>query len=865
MSRWQKIWHQRNSHKRYYSRRVRKTKSKFFAKGAVFAFVALIGFIVFSAGLFAFYAKDLPHPDKVVRREGFSTKIYDRNGELLYDIFSNERRTPVELEEVPEHLRNATVAIEDKNFYQHSGFDVLGIFRGLSKVIFKGRAQGGSTLTQQLVKNVLLTSQRSVTRKLKEFILAVQIENRYSKDEILQMYLNEIPYGGTAWGAQAASEIYFDKEVSELNLIESAVLAGLPQRPTAYSPFNDDNAYIGRTTQVLRRMREDGYITKEQEQEALKQLEEVEFASEGVSFKAPHFVMYVKQQLEDRYGESLLEGGGLRVYTTLDLELQEEAQKTVSEEIKKVEYLHITNGAALVIDPKNGEILAMVGSKDYNDPDYDGKVNVTLSLRQPGSAIKPVTYVSAFKKGYTASSLLMDTSTVFPGGVGFPDYKPVNYDGEFHGPLQVRYALGNSINIPAVKILAKIGIKEMLNTAYQMGLSTLEPTNENLKRLGLSVTLGGGEVRLLELATAYSAFANSGLKVEPVSILKVTDKDDKVLFEHKEISGKRVLTEEQSFLISHILSDNNARLITFGERNALIIGSRSVAVKTGTTNDKRDNWTIGWTPQVIVGVWVGNNDNTEMKEVSSGISGAAPIWRKIINTALEGKANIGFSVPSGIVTAEVDQTSGYRVHDGFSSRVEYFIKGTEPQGEDPVHAKLKICKGQDKLATIAQIARGDYDEKEYFVFKEDDPFSIDGKNRWQEGIDGWLDTQSDSRYHPPTDYCGATSEIEVRIDNPGHESQVNNNDVQVSGKIIAENNIKKIEILIDGDVKETIENNSKFDKIFHLSDGTYYIEVKAYDEKDNKGERGARIGVNVPWDYEPTPSPIMTPTPTLTP
>jgi len=449
--------------------------------------------------------------------------------------------------------------------------------------------------------------------------------------------------------------------------------------------------------------------------------------------------------------------------------------------------------------------------------------------------------------------------------VGFPDYKPVNYDGEFHGPLQVRYALGNSINIPAVKILAKIGIKEMLNTAYQMGLSTLEPTNENLKRLGLSVTLGGGEVRLLELTTAYSAFANSGLKVEPVSILKVTDKDDKVLFEHKEISGKRVLTEEQSFLISHILSDNNARLITFGERNALIIGSRSVAVKTGTTNDKRDNWTIGWTPQVIVGVWVGNNDNTEMKEVSSGISGAAPIWRKIINTALEGKANIGFSVPSGIVTAEVDQTSGYRAHDGFSSRVEYFIKGTEPQGEDPVHAKLKICKGQDKLATIAQIARGDYDEKEYFVFKEDDPFSIDGKNRWQEGIDGWLGTQSDSRYHPPTDYCGATSEIEVRIDNPGHESQVNNNDVQVSGKIIAENNIKKIEILIDGDVKETIENNSKFDKIFHLSDGIYYIEVKAYDEKDNKGERGARIGVNVPWDYEPTPSPIMTPTPTLTP
>ncbi len=865
MSRWQQIWHQRNSRRGYYSRRLRKGKSKLFAKGSIFIFAGLICFIIFSAGLFAFYAKDLPQPDRVVRREGFSTKIYDRNGELLYDIFSNERRTPVELEEVPEHLKNATIAIEDKNFYKHSGFDVFGIFRGLSRIIFKGRVEGGSTLTQQLVKNVLLTPQRTITRKLKEFILAVQIENRYSKDEILQMYLNEVPYGGTAWGAQAASEIYFDKEVSELNLIESAILAGLPQRPTAYSPFNDDEAYIGRTTQVLRRMREDGYLTKEQEEEALKELEKVEFASEGVSFKAPHFVMYVKQQLEERYGESLVEGGGLKVTTTLDLELQEEAQKAVSEEIEKVEYLHITNGAAVVIDPKNGEILAMVGSKDYDDPDYDGKVNVTLSLRQPGSAIKPVTYVTAFKKGYTASSLLMDTPVTFPGGTGLPDYKPVNYDGEFHGPLQVRFALGNSINIAAVKMLAKIGIKEMLNTAYQMGISTLEPTNENLKRLGLSVTLGGGEVRLLELSTAYSTFANGGLRVEPVSILKITDKDDKVLFEHKEIAGKRALTEEQAFLISHILSDNNARLITFGERSALVVGNKTIAVKTGTTNDKRDNWTIGWTPQVVAGVWVGNNDNTSMKEVSSGVSGAAPIWRRIITAALEGKANIGFSVPSGIVTAEVDKVSGYRAHDGFPSRVEYFIKGTEPQGEDPIHAKLKICKGQEKLATLAQVARGDYEEKEYFVFKEDDPVSSDGVNRWQEGINQWLSTQSEPRYHPPSDYCGSTSEIEVRIDNPGHESQVDSNDVQISGKIIAENDIEKIEIIIDGEVKETIEDSNKFDKIFHLADGIYSIEVKAYDDQGNKGERGANIGVNVPWNYQPTPSPTITPSPTPAP
>ncbi len=870
MSRWQQIWHRRSSRRDYYSRRKSKTKSKLVARLAIIAFIGLLGLTIFSAGLFAFYAKDLPHPDKVVRREGFSTKIYDRNGELLYDIFSDQRRTPVKLDEVPQHLKNATIAIEDKNFYRHGGFDPTGIFRALTNIVIRGRLQGGSTLTQQLVKNVLLTPQRTVTRKLKEFILSIQIENRYSKDQILQMYLNEVPFGGTAWGVQAASETYFDKKVSELNLIESAILAGLPQRPSVYSPFNDDEAYIGRTTQVLKRMREDGYITAEQEKEVLNQLKKVEFASEGIGFKAPHFVMYVKQQLEERYGQSLVEGGGLKVTTTLDLELQEQAQEAVTEEIKKVEYLHITNGAALVIDPSNGEILAMVGSKNYSDPDYDGKVNVTLSLRQPGSAIKPVTYVTALKKGYNAASLIMDTATVFPGGTGLPDYKPVNYDGNFNGPLQVRFALGNSINMAAVKMLAKVGVKEMLNTAYQMGISSLKPTNENLKRFGLSVTLGGGEVRLLELTSAYSAFANGGLKVEPISILKVTDKDGKVLDEYKPVTGKKVLTREEAFLISHILSDNNARLITFGERSALVISNRTVAVKTGTTNDKRDNWTIGWTPQVVVAVWVGNNDNSPMKQVSSGVSGAAPIWRRIIEAALKGKSNIGFIVPEGIVTAEVDQVSGYRAHDGFPSRVEYFIKGTEPQGEDPIHTELKLCRGQEKLATLAQIARGEYEEKEYFVFKEEDPISTDGVNRWQQGIDEWLSTQGDSRYHSPTEYCGSIDEIEVRIDEPAHESQIDNNEVRVKGKIIATNNITKIEILIDGEVKEIIENSRKFDKIFNLTDGTYFVEVKAYDDQGNQGERGARIGVNVPWNWEeptPTPSPTLTltPTPNITP
>ena len=862
MSRWREIWEKKNhSTTSYRPRRRRKIKAKIAAKLALLAFFGLVALLILGAASFAFYAKDLPRPDKIVRSEGFSTKIYDRNGELLYDIFANQRRTPVDITQVPQHLCNATIAIEDKNFYKHGGFDPTGWFRAVYNIIVHHRLQGGSTLTQQLVKNALLTQQRTITRKLKEFILAIQIESRYSKDQILQMYFNETPYGGTAWGVEAAAEIYFGKKVSELNLVESAILAGLPQLPSVYSPFSDNpKAYIARTTQVLRRMREDGYITRPQEEEAVKQLDKVEFAKEGASFKAPHFVMYVKKQLEDRYGQQLVEQGGLRVTTTLDLKLQEEAQKAVSEEIKKVESLHITNGAAVVLDPQKGEILAMVGSKDYNDPNYDGKVNVTLSLRQPGSAIKPVTYLTALKKGYTASTLLMDTPTTFPGGVGLPDYKPVNYDGKFHGPLQVRYTLGNSINMSAVKMLAMVGIKEMLKTSYDLGLSTLEPTADNLKRFGLSVTLGGGEVRLLELAGAYSSFANGGLKIEPVSILKVTDKDGKVLEEKKDIPGKKVITPEQAFIISHILSDNSARLITFGERSALVVSNRTIAVKTGTTNDKRDNWTIGWTPQAIVGVWVGNNDNSQMKEVSSGVSGAAPIWRRIITTALADKSSVGFPVPEGVVTAEVDQISGFRAHDGYPSRVEYFIKGTEPTGEDPVHTKLKLCRGQEKLATAAQVARGEYEEKEYFVFKENDPISSD-VNHWQQGIDEWLNTQSDSRYHPPKDYCGSTSEIEVTINDPANRVQIDSNEVKVAGKIISLNDIKKIEILINNEVKETIENNKKFEKIFNLDKGTYKIKVKAFDNQDNQGEREAEIGVQVPWDWQPTPTPSPTPTP----
>jgi len=342
--------------------------------------------------------------------------------------------------------------------------------------------------------------------------------------------------------------------------------------------------------------------------------------------------------------------------------------------------------------------------------------------------------------------------------------------------------------------------------------------------------------------------------------LKVTDKDGKVLDEYKPLSGKRVITPEQAFLISHILSDNSARLITFGERSALVIPNRIVAVKTGTTNDKRDNWTIGWTPQVIVGVWVGNNDNTEMKQVASGVSGAAPIWRRIILEALSGKPGLGFSVPEGIVTAEVDLVSGYRSHDNYSSRIEYFIRGTEPTGDDPIHTKLKLCHGQDKLATLAQIARGDYEEKEYFVFKEEDLVSTDGINRWQQGIDQWLKSQSDGRYHPPTEYCGDQEEIVVNITEPANEQQIDSYEVKVKAKVASPNDISRVEFFINGVLKDEL-TNKPYERVFTLSEGPYTIKVKAEDEKGKQAEAEVKIGVKVPWNWQPSPTPTLTPTP----
>ncbi|KKS98389.1 MAG: 1A family penicillin-binding protein [Candidatus Gottesmanbacteria bacterium GW2011_GWA2_43_14] len=818
------------------------------------------GTVVFLLLLFAVYSRDLPSPEKIQRREGFSTVILDRNGKTVYDIYTDRNTIPVKFDQIPDHLKKATIAIEDKDFYKHQGFSTRGMLRAVINILTLKGLQGGSTLTQQLVKNVLLTSERTLPRKFKEFILAVEIERKYSKDEILQMYLNEAPYGGTMWGIESAAQGYFGKTTKELDLLESVILAGLPQRPSFYSPFNGSkDAYKERSEEVLRRMREDNYITTKQENDYKKSLNDYKFKQGDLSFRAPHFVEYVKKQLIAKFGEKKVEQGGLKVVTTLDLDLQKKAEDIVFEEVEKVKNLKVGNGAAVVIDPASGEILAYVGSKQYDSDDekFQGKYDVvSLGLRQPGSALKPITYAVSFSKNYTPASLIMDVETKFPGGTDKPDYIPKNYDGKFRGPVQLRFALGNSINVPAVKLTALVGIREILETAYNMGLTTLEPTRDNENRLGLSITLGGGEVRLLELTSAYGVFATGGIKYEPVSILKVSDTNDKTLFEHKKMSGKRVLGEDVSFLVSHILLDNVARRDVFGERSYLVIPGKTVSVKTGTTDDKKDNWAVGYTPYAVAGVWVGNNDNSPMDpRLASGATGASPIWNRLMKEITAEHKDQSFPIPGNVVSLVIDAYGGGLPRDGRPTRSEYFIKGTEPTQSAPIYQKLKISKNDsNKLANLVEIATGQYEEKDFIVFEENDPAGSD-PNRWQEGIDKWLETQSDPSYKYPKEKSTSNQDqVVVNIKKPSDKARIDINSVEIEAEGRAVARIERMEIYVDGNLREKNDGNS-IGKTIQMDNGIRKIKVKVYVEGGKTGEAEITVGINTDPNYlSPTPT-----------
>ncbi len=844
---------------------------RWFIIAALVTVLALIFGFIF---LFARYAKSLPEPGKVVRHNGFSTKIVDRHGKVLFNLYNEQYRVPVKIANVPQSLKDATVATEDKEFYSHRGFDPLIFIRAPYYLLTKRRVVGGSTLTQQLVKKALLSDERSIARKFKQIVLALEIERKFSKDQILEMYLNEVPYGGPAYGVGAAAKMYFDKPVSDLNLVESAILAGLPQRPSAYSPYSGKTTKDGeplwqlRTKGVLRRMREDKKITAAAYQNALASLDKVKFKRGIGGMKAPHFVFYVRDQLEQMFGPEIISQGGLTVKTTLDLDMQQKAQKIVSEEIDKVEKLNITNGAAMMVDPNTGEILVMVGSRNFKSNKIDGQFNVAVNgLRQPGSSIKPVVYLTLMRRlGFTPASMMIDVPTVFQQNDKMKPYKPRNYDGKFRGPVPLRYALASSLNIPAVKAIAKVGIKPVLNQAYLMGFKTLEPTKKNLSRLGLAVALGGGEVHLIDSVSAYSAFANGGHKVKPISILEIKDKDGQVIYQQdKVLKNELVMTPSEAFLIDSILSDNQARSLAFGLHSQLNI-SPDIAVKTGTTNDQRDNWAIGWSRQVLVGAWVGNNDNSAMKRVASGVSGATPIWRRIMLLAIKnGYKPLPWVRPDNVETVTVDKISGYPEHDGFPTRKDFAIKGTLPSLPDPYHTKLKLCRGQEKLATDAQIAAGDYDEKEFIILKEKDPYSTDGRNRWQEGIDAWIKTNADPKYHYPTEYCGDQSAIYLELKQPEDKKNYAHESIPFEIQADAGQGIQKIEIYANGKLIKTVDDH-QFKGDLKLTANRYEVWAKAYS-RDGKTKESHKnqIGTGgVTWN-EPSPTPTPLPTATSTP
>ncbi len=814
--------------------------------------IALIGALVLVLAVvigIVVLATQIPPPDQLENRAvASSTKIYDRNGELLYNIFQNENRTPVKLTEIPDYVKQATISIEDKNFYHEQGFSITGIGRSVIALIAHRQIEGGgSTLTQQLVKNALLGDEQSFTRKLKELVLAIQVERVYTKDQILEMYLNEIPYGGTAYGIEAAANLYFGMHAKDLDLAESSLLAGLPQLPSVYSPYgtHPELAKV-RQKQVLDRMRDDKDITQQQDTAAYNEQLTYRTSQNQAGFEAPHFVLYVKQKLIDQFGEKEVETGGLKVTTSLDNKLEVQAQQIVHDEVAKLTSYKVGNGAAVVMDPRNGQILAMVGSKDYFATDYDGNFNVALANRQPGSSTKPITYSAGLQKGYTAATMLMDVKTNFPGG-DKSDYVPVNYDGRFRGPIQVRYALGNSINIPAVKMLAMVGVKNVMDLGYRMGLSNWEPTDENVNNAGLSLTLGGREVSLLDLTSAYAVFADLGNKQDPVSILKVSDQNGKTLYETHDSDGVKILDPGIAFIISNILADNGARTEAFGSNSVLNIPGKTVSVKTGTTDEKKDNWAIGYTPSVVVGVWVGNNDDTAMNPaIASGITGASPIWQKIMIAAIKDKPNETFKQPDDVSYVDVDGLMGGQPHDGSPTRKEYFIKGSEPTAPSSAYQNLKVCNSNPhRLANDNE----DGSNKDVVVLKEDDPT---GANKWQDGIDQWVLTAGDARLVGVTKGCsgvpgfagGGSSGSIISIANIP-----NGANVPRVFDVLAQTNspagIKNVTWSIDGATKN-VETASPFAQHVEFPDGDKGSHTISVTLIDNNGVSStASIGVTV--------------------
>lgn len=694
----------------------------------------IVGFGLVFMGLVLFWLSNLQLPDFksfTDRKIQSSTKIYDRTGEiLLYDIHKDIKRTVIPYEEMGVNILNATVAIEDSDFYQHNGIRIKAIIRAVWANLSGGKTQGGSTITQQLIKNTLLTSKKSISRKIKEWILAIKIEKIMGKEEILALYLNEAPYGGNIYGIEEATKAFFGKKPKELTIAEAAYLAAIPNGPTYYSPYRKNKDKLDeRKNLVLRRMVDLNFINQEDYNQAI--FEEVVFQPEQLSsISAPHFVFFIKDYLEKKYGINSLEGGGFKVITTLDYELQKKAEEIAQiKALENEEKWDGKNTAIVILDPKTGQILSMVGSRNYFDKEIDGNFNVTTAPRQPGSSFKPIVYALAFEKGYTEETTFFDVRTEFNSSCN-PNatdpstrcYNPSNHDGGFRGPMNLRNALAQSINIMAVKLLYLVGVSDSIKMARNLGITTLL---NDPNRYGLSLVIGGGETTLLDMTSAYSVFANSGVKNPPVGILEVLDNEENII-EKYENKPQKILEKTTTNLLSSILSDNIARTPTFGANSILRIPGKDVAVKTGTTNDNKDAWTIGYTPSVAVGVWVGNNDNIPMKK--GGASLAGPIWNQVMNEALVGLPNESFEKP-----APVDQTLP-TFHRGFWQGGDYFTIDSISGGLATEYTPEEFRK--DLIITNVHSILHWMDKENPLEYKESEKEDPQYEN-WEYGVRNW--------------------------------------------------------------------------------------------------------------------------------
>jgi 1A family penicillin-binding protein len=807
---------------------------------AVVLFLVLFSGIAGVAAL-AWFSRDLPNPDKLLDRQvAQSTKIFDRTGErVLYEIYSDQKRTMIELTDMPEYVKQATIVAEDRDFYKHHGFDWKGFVRSIWRNLTKGTRVGGSTITQQLVKNAILSPEKTYTRKIRELALSFQIERKFSKDQILKMYFNEIPYGSTAYGIQSAAQTYFGKNAKDLDLAEAAILAALPKAPTYYSPRgNHTDDLIARQQYILDGMVEEGYITEEEDETAKKIDILAGVIEKKESITAPHFVMYVKQLLTEKYGEKEVEQGGLKVYTTLDFDKQKIAEEAVAAGVEKNAEKYNANNAALVsLDPKTGQILAMVGSKDYFgepapegckpglDCKFEPNVNVALRPRQPGSSFKPIVYAAAFAKGFTPETNLFDLVTTFKTDT--KDYTPHNYDRKEHGPVSMRQALAGSLNIPAVKTLYLAGIDNVLNLAQSMGYTTLGDRS----RFGLSLVLGGGEVKLLEHAAAFGAFATEGKLHPTTAILKVKDAEGKVLEEWREGEGKEVLPAQVARQIAYIMSDDGARAYVFGAGGPLTLPGRPVAAKTGTTNNWRDGWTIGYTPSLVTGVWAGNNDNTPMKRQADGVYVAAPIWNEFMKKVLKNTPMENFTSPAP------------------SSATKPVLRGEI--GSETI---VKIDKLSGKLAT--EFTPSTYiKEKKFrevhtilFYVNKNDPNGPPPENptadpqftNWEAPIQKWAEERGYATSQLPTEYDDVhlkEHKPSISFTTPENNVTWNTREAAAAVSVFAPRGpISRVEYFIDGQLLKTV-----FASPYNLStlipnsisSGFHTLRATVYDDIDN--------------------------------